>query len=251
MSFNPAENKWFIYPKPNPKASLRLFCFPYGGSGASAFSSWIKDVPSEMEICLIQLPGRENRIRESPFSQLLSLVKNLASAFPVQRIPFAFYGHSMGALISFELTREFRRNNQMSPIHLFFAAHGAPHYSGKIAHILANGSDFEVIQQLNRVGDVPNWLIENKKLREIFFSILRADMRMLINYTYSPEMPLNCPISVFGGVQDLWVTKEQLLAWKEYTSSSFSLEMLEKNHFFIDLIKPKKLFSLVTQLASL
>lgn len=186
MSFIQGENKWFIYPKLNPKASLRLFCFPCGGSGASAFSSWIKNVPPEVEICLIQLPGRENRIRESPFSQLLSIVKKLASAFPVQEIPFAFYGHSMGALISFELAREFRRNNQISPIHLFFAAHGAPHCSGKIAHLLANAPDFEVIQQLNCVGDVPNWLIENKKLKEIFFSILRADMRMLINYKYYP-----------------------------------------------------------------
>ncbi|MDJ0718188.1 MAG: thioesterase domain-containing protein [Prochloraceae cyanobacterium] len=226
-----------------------MFCFPYAGSGPSAFSSWIKDLPPEIEICLIQLPGRENRIGESPFSQLLSLVKSLASAFPVQRIPFAFYGHSMGALISFELAREFRRSNQISPIHLFFAAHGAPHFSGKIAHLLANSSDCELIQQLHRAGGVPNWLIENKKLRQKFLSILRADIQVYMSYTYYPETPLNCPISVFGGLKDVWVTKEQLLAWKEHTSRSFSLEMLPANHFFLDLIDSQKLFSRLGKLS--
>ena len=247
MSVHQTQSQWFIYPKPNPKACLRLFCLSYAGSGAATFSSWIKNVPSEMEICLIQLPGRENRIREAPYSQILTLVKNLASNFPIQRIPFAFYGHSMGALIAFELTRELRRNYQMSPIHLFLAAHGAPHCSQKIAHILANTSNCELIQQLHYAGGIPNWLIENKKLTEKFLSILRADIRMYMNYRYYPEMRLSCPISVFGGLKDLWVTKEQLLAWEEHTSSSFFLEMLAANHFFIDLIEPQKIFFLSTK----
>ena len=75
-------------------------------------------------------------------------------------------------------------------------------------------------------------------------------MRMILNYTYYPEMPLNCPISVFGGWQDVWVTKEQLLAWKEYTSSSFSLEMLAANHFFLDLIGSNKIFRRASQFNS-
>ena len=103
-------SSWILRSKPKPKAHLRFFCFPYAGAGASAFASWADLMPPEVEHCAVQLPGRETRLREKPFSRLPPLVRALRESLrPYLHKPFAFFGHIMGPLISFELAREFRR----------------------------------------------------------------------------------------------------------------------------------------------
>jgi len=104
----PTSSSWIDYLKPNPRANVRLFCFPYAGGGASIFRTWANDVPTGVEVCPVQLPGRESRLIEQPFTRLSSLVQALAQAIsPYLDVPFAFFGHSMGALISFELLVSF------------------------------------------------------------------------------------------------------------------------------------------------
>jgi len=128
MSLSSPSTVWIQRPKPNPEARLRLFCFPYAGGGASAYRSWAAPLPDEIEVCAIQLPGRENRLREPLFTRLAPLVETLAGALePSFDIPFAFFGHSMGALIAFELARFIRRRSQITPVHFFASARLAPH----------------------------------------------------------------------------------------------------------------------------
>src|SRR5881398_82569 len=96
----PTSSSWIDYLKPNPRANVRLFCFPYAGGGASIFRTWANDVPTGVEVCPVQLPGRESRLIEQPFTRLSPLVQALAQAIsPYLDVPFAFFGHSMGALI--------------------------------------------------------------------------------------------------------------------------------------------------------
>ena len=107
---------------------MRLFCFPYAGGGASLYQMWTHSMPAEIEICAVQLPGRENRLREKPCSQLERLVEMLGQELnPYFDLPFAFFGHSMGALISFELVRHLRRNENSIPVHLFVSGCRSPH----------------------------------------------------------------------------------------------------------------------------
>jgi len=108
-------DRWVMYPRPNPDARLRLFCFPYAGGGASVFYAWAEGSP-QMEVCPVQLPGRESRLSEPPFTRLPPLVQALASDIRTHLDkPFAFLGHSMGATIAFELARELAREQKGRP----------------------------------------------------------------------------------------------------------------------------------------
>ena len=120
-------NSWIFGVRPNTQARLRLFCFPHAGGGASFFRSWIGTLPPDIEVCPVQLPGRENRLKERPFNQYTLLIQALAQALrPYLTVPFAFFGHSMGALVSFGLARQLRQQNEPLPVHLFASAYRAP-----------------------------------------------------------------------------------------------------------------------------
>src|SRR5207248_8086141 len=114
-----AINKWFLAPRQNAQAKLRLFCFPYAGGGSSVYRGWAERLPRDVEVCLAQLPGREARLRETALTSLSQIVDELAEHIkPYLDKPFAFFGHSMGAMIAFELARRLRRSYGVEPEHL-------------------------------------------------------------------------------------------------------------------------------------
>ena len=126
-SGNPAD-RWLAYREVKPHARLRIFCFPYAGGGASIFRGWTALLPADLEVCPVQLPGREGRLREAPFTHMEPMVNALVDALqPYFDLPFVLFGHSMGAAIAFELTRELRRRGRPQPLHLFAAGRRAPH----------------------------------------------------------------------------------------------------------------------------
>src|SRR5438552_7109196 len=127
MTGLPVTDSWLACLKPRPHAAVRLFCFPYAGGGASAFRCWPDALPASIEVCPVQLPGRETRFREPPYTRLAPLAEALGHALrPFLDRPFAFFGHSMGALVAFELTRWLRRAGGPQPAHLFVSACAAP-----------------------------------------------------------------------------------------------------------------------------
>jgi len=120
-------NPWLIRPQPQPAARLRLFCFPYAGGSASIYHSWDAELPVGVELCAVQLPGRQNRILEDAFSTMPDLIAALVTALaPALDRPFAFFGHSMGAITAFELARALRRLDRPGPVYLAVSAHRAP-----------------------------------------------------------------------------------------------------------------------------
>src|SRR5215470_3991894 len=128
MNGKPATSSWFAFPRRNPQARLRLFCFPHAGGGSSIFRSWPAELPWDIEVCSALLPGRESRLREPPFTRIAPLVTELGEVLlSYLDRPFAFFGHSMGAFIAFELIHELKRRNVTGPTHLFVSGAGAPH----------------------------------------------------------------------------------------------------------------------------
>jgi len=225
-------NSWVDCPRPNPQAKLRLFCFPYAGGGVSLYRSWADSLPLNVELCLIQLPGRERRIMEPPFSNLGLLLDALENALnPYMTAPFAFFGHSMGALIGFEFTRYLRRRN-LIPIHLFVSGHRAPHISDPNPPI-HKLPDAAFVQELQHLDGTPKSVIQNTELMQLVLPTLRADFELCETYVYSHENPLQCSISAFGGTRDHIVDSAHLAAWRDQTQNTFTLHMLPGNHFFI------------------
>ncbi len=218
---------------PDSHARMRLFCFPFAGGGASSYLSWRGAITSDIEICPIQLPGRENRLHEKPFLHMEPLVTALGKVLrPYMNMPFAFYGHSMGAIISFALARHLRQQHGPTPLHLFVSAHHAPQLPNPnpaISHL----ADSEFIEHLRHFNGTPEAILNDPDMMRFLLPLLRADLAIYETYTYVSEHPLICPISAFGGTRDSRADRASLGAWEAQTQSTFSLHMYPGNHFFI------------------
>ncbi len=226
-------NSWVFASRPNPQARLRLFCFPHAGGGASFFRSWIGILPPDIEVCPVQLPGRENRLKEPPFDQFTPLIHALVEGLsPYLTLPFAFFGHSMGALISFGLARQLRIENLPVPMHLFVSAYRAPQIPNTEPplHQLPESA---FVKKLLGFNGTKQEVMENDELRQFLLPILRADFAVCETYSHTAEEPLTCPITVFGGAQDSRVSHDYLAAWREQTSSYFTLRKLPGDHFYL------------------
>lgn len=224
---------WTQYHVPAPGARLRLFCFPYAGAGASVYRSWRETLPAGVELCPVQLPGRERRIREPPRTRLPVLVGELGDALrSLLELPFAFFGHSMGALLAFELARELRRRGGPRPVHLFVSGHQAPRLPAPHppVHHLPDG---EFLAEIRRLNGTPRELLEHEELRELLLPLLRADLEMCESYVYLAGEPLEVPISVFGGDADPEASPADLGPWEEETSREHAVRIYAGDHFFI------------------
>ncbi len=215
------------------KIKLRLFCFPYAGGGASVFRLWSAGLPQGVEVCAVQLPGRENRIAEPLISDIDELVPIACdSLVPYCDTPFAFFGHSVGGLVAFELCRELRRRGVPMPVHLLVSGTRAPHIpEPKPLHQLP---EMEFLKELRRFSGTPEAILQSRELMEIFAPVLRADFTLEEAYRYRTESPLDIPISAFGGTTDKEASPELIEAWAAYTIRDFTLEMIEGGHFFLN-----------------
>lgn len=222
-----------IRDRSNPAARLRLFCLAHAGGGASLFRPWPAALPPAIQVCPVQLPGREERFLEQPHTSLTALVDELTAAvLPHLDRPFALFGHSMGALIAFELARELRRR-RVEPVWFFVSACRAPHRQSSSVQLstLPDSAFMESVQR--KYGGIPSQLLEEPELLERFIPVLRADLSIVETYSYRREPPLECATLSVGGVDDSTVPEEDLLAWREHTAGRFECQMLAGGHFFV------------------
>jgi medium-chain acyl-[acyl-carrier-protein] hydrolase len=228
-----ASDPWIARPRPNARARLRLFCFPYAGGGASLFRTWPQELAAEIEVCAVQPPGREHRLIEAPFTRLAPLVEALAEVLqPYFTVPFAFFGHSMGALISFELARCLRDQGGEGPMHLFVSGCRAPQLPDPDPPIHELPED-EFVAELVHLKGTPEGVMKDKELMELLLPVLRADFAICEKYLYQPGEPLDCPISAFGGLEDEEIGWDGVAAWEEQTRGAFTLRMVPGGHFFL------------------
>lgn len=212
---------------------LRLLCFPHAGGGASAFRAWGELLSSDIEVCAVQPPGREERIREAPISSLPALVGALLEhTAAVRTEPYACFGHSVGALVAFELTRALRRAGQRLPSHLFVSGSPAPQLPDTDPP-LASSSDAELIGRLRRHRGTPTAVLEHAEIVDLILPTLRADLALRDGYRYTTEAPLPVPITAYGGQEDADVSQADLIAWCEQTSASFTMRAFPGGHFFV------------------
>lgn len=226
--------KWVVVPRPNADPRVRLFCFPYAGGSATTFRTWSDVLPPDIEVQAIQLPGREWRLKEEPYRSVFPLVQELATVLEDRfDAPFAFFGHSLGALISFELARELRRRGLELPERLFLSAHRAPHLPKELPDI-HDGPDEEFYEGLRRLEGTPDELLANDELMQLLLPVLRADFAIAETYQCTPEAPLACAMSVFGGLGDELTGRDKLQPWADYTTGDFKLRMIPGGHFFVE-----------------
>ena len=222
------------YPTAGPPEGKLLFCFPYGGAGASLYRAWSPLLPTGIEVRPMQLPGRESRYREPLLASIDGLVKDLVGTFePTPKGPFAFFGHSIGALIAFELTRELRHRNASGPALLVLSGYPAPHLTRdrlRLSHLPTE----VLLQSLEAGAEISDELKAHPELLDLALPILRADLEAVETYEYAPEPPLDCPIVALSGSDDLGASAAQMEAWAVHTRRAFRLHLFQGGHFFLN-----------------
>ena len=208
---------WIRLLRPVPRASMRLFLFPYAGGGAGVFRGWPEHLPTFVEPYAVQLPGREQRVMDPPFTAMPPLAEATAARLvPYMDRPSAFLGHSMGALVAFETARHLRRAGAPLPAHLFVSGRRAPQLPPNKPAIHQLPDD-AFLAELRDFNGTPEAVLESDELMALLLPLLRADFAVCETYTYQCEPPLPCSLDAFGGREDDDVPLEDLRAWRPHT----------------------------------
>jgi medium-chain acyl-[acyl-carrier-protein] hydrolase len=245
---------WLSCPRPCPDAPTRLFCLPYAGGGGAVFRQWPARLQGVAEVCPVLLPGREARFKEPAYTRMELLVAALHEAIaPFLDKPFALFGHSMGALIAFELARLLQSRRGLSPVRLFISGSRSPASSFADANVHSL-PDEEFLECLHhRYHAIPDAIRENRELAEIVLPSLRADFELLETYRYTGGEKLKCPLTVYAGRDDDTVSLEEAPAWARYSeaTAAFRCRVLSGRHFFLRTAEADLLSDLRGELAAM
>lgn len=224
----------FLRPKPLAQPRLRLFCFPYAGGSATVYHSWPASLPNDIELLAAQYPGRATRLREAPCLRLDAILDDLEQSIAaLLDRPYAFFGHSMGATIAFELARRLQASSKPLPKHLFLSGRSAPQLP-PVKQAIHALDEAEFMAAMREMNGTPAEILEHRELMEMMLPILRADFQALETWEYRSSAPLAIPVSVFGGIGDDGVPMENLDAWSAVTTGKFKRHMFPGDHFFLN-----------------
>ena len=231
---NPRSRGWVhFFEPPSPVAALRLICFPYAGGTIQPFARWRRSLPRDVALGAVELPGHGLRLLEKPVDRMQDVVRStVAELEPHLDLPIALFGHSMGGLIAFEVARALRQSGLASPSWLFVSAREAPQVplAPSSIHELPQAEFRETIRGY---GATPGEVLAQADIMKLIEPALRGDFAICETYVYSPEPPLDCPISAFWGIADPLMDRSAMTAWHEQTNAEFTLQGIPGTHFFI------------------
>lgn len=206
---------------------------PWAGAGPTCYHGWAEHLSSAIEPWASCLPGRESRFGEPLPSDLHRLVDGLATAIaPWADRPFAVFGHSLGALLGFELCRALRARDLPLPLHLFVSGLAAPQRRGEPSPE-RGGSDAELLDELETYGAMPPEVLANAELLELLLPAIRADLELARRYRYRASAPLPIPLTAFGGDDDVDAPVDSLAEWGELTDRRFRCRSFAGGHFYL------------------
>jgi medium-chain acyl-[acyl-carrier-protein] hydrolase len=232
-----AANPWIDIPSPRPAAPLRLLCLPPAGGGVMPFARWSEPLADLAEVWLIRPPGRESRISDPAHHAVGALIPELVDALAPEWAngpPIALFGHSMGALIAFELARRVRALGWPEPVLAVASARPAPQLvppaGRRPLHLL---SEDELVAHLERRGGTDPRLLADRETLRVFLPTLSADMELVESYSYLDGPPLDLPVAGYAGCDDPDVPTDSVRAWAVQTSRDFSFRVFEGGHFYL------------------
>jgi acyl transferase domain-containing protein/surfactin synthase thioesterase subunit/acyl carrier protein len=245
---------WLVFPRPNPLAKVRLFCFPYAGGNAAVYRPWAERLRPDIELVAVDPPGRAARVHERPiddfdrfFDALLPVMARCTDR------PMAFYGHCLGGITLYEAARRLRAQRGFELRHVFVSSSRPPRRLARIgrfeedllarlltlprydpftpAHDQTDEVFTELIRRFN-IGASEEFLA-NDELKRLLMPAIRAEFRMASRYRFRADAAWEAPVTCFVGAEDPYVTREDALAWSECTRSAFKLHLREGDHFLV------------------
>lgn len=212
----------------------RLICFPYAGGSWHAFAPWQTALQGQLEVVAPELPGRGHRIGDAPFSRLPDLVDWLLNELDAQLADdFSLWGHSMGALLAYEIARELQRRSRRAPRHLFVTGALPPGYPrhAELYHLL---DDDALIARLAAMNGTPPEVLQDRELMQLLLPFVRADFSVCETYVWDPrDAALRTPITAIGGDRDPDVAIAKLQGWRNCSQIDARVLSLSGDHFFL------------------
>lgn len=219
---------WFRCRVPRPEARARIVCLPHAGGAASFFASWGDQTAAE--VLAVQYPGREDRLADPVPGDVVSLARQIAAAVPTD-LPIVLFGHSLGAVIAYEVARALEFRHGVRPAHLVVSGRRAPSDSpGGDRHRLP---DDVLVDELVRLGGTDGRVLRVPEARSVFLPAIRADFRIAETYRHSPGLEPGCPLTAVMGTEDAEVNAEQARRWAGHTTGEFALHLLPGGHFYL------------------
>jgi len=224
-----ADTEWLACRQRRPKAAVRLYCFPHSGGSVGEYLRWSDGLP-ELELWGVNLPGRGRRMSEEPYLRLDELVGAIADAVSF-RPPFALFGHSLGAIVAFELARALRDRGGPEPRALIVSSYQAPHLPRTEPDVyrLPDEQLLPIVER--QYGELSAELRDDPDFLRFTLGYHRADFEMIETYRHAEGPPLSVPLIVTGGTEDYPV--EALETWQRHTTGPFSVQMFPGDHFYL------------------
>ncbi|MFG2531758.1 thioesterase II family protein [Streptomyces sp. NPDC048516] len=227
------EDVWIRRFPTNPRGRIPLVCFPHAGGSASYFVPFSHSLAGDVDVLAVQYPGRQDRRREpliDNIPELADRIFDILKDLPIG--PLAFFGHSMGATVAFEVAQRFMQRTGTCPLWLFVSGRRAPsrHRQGSV-HLC---DDSVLVAELRKVGGTDPRLLADEELLSTFLPVTRNDYKAIETYAWTPAPKLDCPITAFVGDQDPQATAEEAAAWAGHTTGAFDLRVFPGGHFYLD-----------------
>lgn len=226
---------------PRPSASRNLVCFPHAGGSANFFRAWAAD-HADIEVAAVQYPGRADRLAEPCHDDLLALADEVAvELVPYLERPTIIFGHSLGAVVAFEVLRRVAAAGRGVEL-LIASAARAPHDPDHVAARHVRWDEEAAVRAIVAMGQIDAALMADPRVRELVLPYLRADFEMLQRYEYRPGPALGCDVLVVRGATDPHVTPARGELWRELTTGRFAHEEVPGGHFYLVPEPPIDLF---------
>ncbi len=224
---------WFPLRDERKLPKIRLFCFPSAGAGAVSYRTWLGGLSPHIELVPVELPGRGGRFDEPPFHAWPPLVDAATQAIrPLLDLPFAFFGHSMGAKVAYAVTRALAEQGPL-PSLLVVSASCAPHIKRQSA-ARSTFTDDALVAELRRLGGTPSGILESPDMLELFLPVVRADFELVDSFFVAKGSPVDVPLAAFAGTRDPEVPPRHVEAWESHTSRDFTFEEVDGGHFYLE-----------------
>lgn len=226
--------KWLINPRPNPKAQMRLICFPYAGGNASSFISWADKLPSHIELLAVQPPGRATRFDEPGCSDMEEIVSSFLPSFvsAIDR-PYILFGHSLGSKVAFEIMEQCKKLSLNLPSHFIASASCSPDKVSQLNY-RDDMKDQEFVELLKSLNGTPLEILDNREIMSVYLPILRKDFMIAESYSYKSNSVFDCPCTVVTGDRDYSIEHKSLSEWSKFFSLPTQIKTIRGDHFFID-----------------
>lgn len=235
MDHSPGQSRALVRFSASAPATRRLFCFPFAGGAAATYRRWPTTLPDGIEVAFVQFPGRTPGSTETPLTRMVDLVDFACRAIEADAdLPYALFGHSMGAAIAYEVTSRLERAGSHRPDHLFVSGRRSPS-ERRPTDPIRDLPDAQFVAELgDRYGAIPDAIRNEPDVLAMFLPILRADVTVFETYERLSDHRVACPVSAFGGADDRNPTPQELAGWSEVATRSVPVEVFPGDHFYIN-----------------